>query len=234
MIVFLPGLGFRSSIWDKIKFAFINDEVLFLDFPHFLNTDKKSLEDITDYFSEKIPINSDIIAWSFSGLFAIDFCHRFPKKVRKLILISSTPRFLVSEQWPGISINSSKNFDKIANEDLAFFIRKLINNVRYPSKSHELKSYLYSHVITDPNYLIPYLQILFSEDLREKYQILHHPTLLILGKEDPIVPEKLWMAMEKLNKNLQTKIIEQSGHVSFLTHTDIFSDTLCVFLNAES
>ncbi|AZL16077.1 alpha/beta fold hydrolase [Rickettsiales endosymbiont of Stachyamoeba lipophora] len=210
-VVLLPGLGFKSSIWDFITPSLKDYQVTLIDLPEIDNLDIKKIIDI---IASKISDNSIIIGWSLGGLIATYLYHLLPHKCSKLALIASTPKFMEDKNWPGITLSqiesNMKNFSGI---------------VQYPNKSTQVRRYLAEHQTAVP---ANHLKLIKSLDAREIYNNLKIPVLNILGEKDAIIPLR---QTEYFPRFHQIIIIPKAGHVPFLTHTEIIKDELIRFID---
>lgn len=230
-LVFLPGWGFTANVWEKTAKR--------LNFPYHLFDlpllDEMNLDNIVDFFLKKIPDNAILICWSLSGLVGIRLAIKFPYKLNKLILVTTTPRFMADENWNGIQkkislsffLNLKNNFEKLKETFLA--------QALFPMKSkniyHELKES--SEFFQNSKKLYKYLKLLFKTDLREEYANLKVPTLHILGEKDMIVNVSE-SALKLLNNDVQLIILPKTGHFPFIQNEDLLIKTIDTFVNDEN
>lgn len=205
-IVFITGWGIEASIGKKIE-QMLNQKIILI------NLSK-------DLYKE-IPANSIIIAWSLGGLFAINYCYLFPNNCAKLILLSSTPKFIKDHNWLGIEPLIAKKFSQDCNQDYENLIDEFIKLIQFPNKDLVIRKFLNEHKSNNKKDMKYFLKLLFEEDYREKYKKLTIPILHILGSLDPIIPIEIIDHLNLLNSNNVFKIIDQAGHIPFLTHTNL-------------
>ena len=211
-IIFIPGYNFKSSIWSCMLPYLKDFQVRLLDFPEVRIF---TLKDIIEKLAHKIPDDSIIVGWSLGGLIAIYLYKIMPKKCRKLVLVSSTPRFMEDINWPGHSFDQMKASLNIFNQI-----------VQYPNKSIKVRQYLKEHTkTTHENYLL----LIKNLDGRNIYTNISVPTLNILGDSDAIIPIKQLVYFSKFHKTI---IIPKAGHIPFLTHTNIFVGELIKFIKS--
>src|SRR5689334_1538747 len=82
-IAFLPGFGFKASIWENIAKEFTKDQCILIDLP-----DKTSYSAIIEQINNQLPDHCILVAWSLGGLLAIDLCLMFPEKFQKLVMVT--------------------------------------------------------------------------------------------------------------------------------------------------
>jgi pimeloyl-[acyl-carrier protein] methyl ester esterase len=216
-IVFLPGWSFGASIWHTTGIKLKNQNVVYCDLPHLNQThtcNNNQLEVISDSLAHKIPVNSVIVAWSLGGLIAIDLCHKFPDIYKKLILVASTPNFSTI----------TEDFMANAKTDITTTINKFLCLTQYPNHNPIIRKELKNHLLdiaSERNSLLGYLELLQKTDLSPIINKLSKPTLHIHGNQDVIAP-----VTPQSNHNDNTKIIQDAGHIPFLTHDEIFINIL--------
>ena len=212
--IFIPGWGFKSSIWHN--FNGIN-----LDFP---DMTPLNLITVVMHMAKQIPPKSTIIGWSLGGLFAIKLATLFPAKVNKLVLIATTPCFRAGSNWPGITK---------AQQDIAFLTEHFLRLVSYPNKSTVIKCWLkqnLANIKQQQDLWREYLKILFNSDLRNDYSAISMPILHILGKQDAIIKTNI-NNLASINNKAQIITIKRAGHALFLTHREIFMQIIKEFLH---
>jgi len=225
--VYLSGWGFKADACHQAL----------LEFRNVLNLSWADIRPITvnkttEYLSEKIQADSIIVAWSLGGIFALNLAKKYPLKCQKLILISTTPKFLANGDWPGISLTEARLFRENLAGDLKYFLSQFISLVQFPHRSLRVRKALVESLDLDESNadrMAQYLGLLFQADLKEYYQALKVKTLHILGDKDPLV--KIEAFKQVFNPHIATHIIEGAGHVPFLTHREKFLTTLRRFIH---
>lgn len=223
-IVFMPGWGFKSSIWDDILASLNMHTVRRLDLPNIKETN--DLPIAIKRLSKHIPLNSTIVAWSLSGLIAILFCHHFPHRCNQLILVASLPKFVSDSNWIGIPSTVAKQFQHKAMTDPGLLLKQFLDWVQYPDTSKSVRLEIKNHCLTPHAKLIQYLTYMFNEDLRDIFNYLQTRIYLVFGEKDAIVPSQAVNQLNKLNKKLLIKIVPEAGHIPFLTHKELFTQIL--------
>lgn len=225
-IVFLPGWGVDVNIWQPIAKLFTTAE--FLNLPYYDRCDE---ETILTWLKHHILKDSIIIAWSISALFIIRFISEFPQHVKKVVLVASTPRFLATNTWQGITVKMRRYFlETIFPEEIVDF--DYFNKISlFPNVTQNRVKLLEACNMqrTESKHLIRYLDLLFTLDYRDYYKNITTPTLHILGNSDAIVkacPQQLQM----LNGSIYIRSIIDAGHTPFLSHPDEFGQIVLSFI----
>ena len=230
LTLFISGWGFKANLLKESP-CYFNDLTL-IDLPH-LNELKLDL--IVRYLSMNLADGSIIVGWSLGGLIAIQLASLFPKKVRKLILLSSSPRFSQDKGWKGIERNEAVKFLNLAKGNIKHFFDYFLFLVNYPNTIAHYKKLLIKNSVDwkiNKSYLIKYLEILFVADIRELYKSIKVPILHLIGEKDPIVQLN---SKELIRLNDRTKIhsISKGGHIIFLSHGKECKEQLTRFINNE-
>lgn len=237
-VVLLHGWGMNQGIWQLQKNALselTHHQVLTFDLPGFGDAafvgEKYTLEAVTQQLSEQIPDNSVLVAWSLSGLVAINMAKQFPHKVSKIILVASTPFFAQSNDWPGIELNVLemfmaqlvKNHGKTVERFLAI---QAMGSEHAKQDIKVIKQLLNEFPEASELALAGGLEILKNDDLRADFSALTVPLTGIFGRLDSLVPCKAVSEMQSLNGQFKVDIINKASHAPFISHPDEFTNLL--------
>ena len=228
LMAFISGWGFKSSIL-KESSLYLKESFL-IDLP---NIKELTLEGVAYNLSRSIPDDTIIIGWSLGGLIGIILATYFPKKVKKLVLLSSSPLFIQREGWSGISLAEANEFINLAEKSFANLFTYFLALVNYPNKTVRYKHLLRENslnILEHHDLLLKYLKILFLSDIREEYKRIKIPLFHVFGGQDLIVrlnPKELY----NLNPQAIIHIIPKSGHLAFLTHEKSYYNQLIEFIN---
>lgn len=182
----------------------------------------QSLKVLGHQLLKKAPEKAIWVGFSFGGLLALQAAILEPHRVQKLVMISSTPRWLATDTWPAIPATFFEKFKKDFNQSpvqaLDDFYAFTTLGLSQPLKKHM------QHVIcsTPRKYLSSALDIMENTDLREAFGKLNIPSLFLFGAHDPLLKQSMAKTIRKLNPLAQTKIIPQFGHFPFKEGHDVF------------
>lgn len=228
LMYFIPGWAFSSQIIRHSPLSFFSCSLL--DYAYL---DTLSINNIAEELGRSMSSNSNIIAWSLGGLFAIQIAYLFPKKVDKLVLISSQPRWLMDDNWQGISQTHSDVFNQRARTDIKTLLNYFLSLVNYPNRSHNCKNILKSNMSSvKEKTLIDLLRIMFEADLRESYKSIQAPILHIVGELDAVIDQRQ-CCFNVLNENSHSMVVNQAGHAGFLSHGETYQRIINDFLTYE-
>lgn len=220
----IPGWGFSSQVFNCLLADDINIKGL-----DYYNAPVTNFSSIVNYLANIIPDSSVVIAWSFGGLLAIKLAELFPKKIKKLMLISSQPRFLADKGWSGIDAFYADKFifrfARDANAQLKRFI-SLVGQPNSPVNNVLQKFCLLDHVAI----LSMQLQMLFKYDLRDYYKNLSCSVLHIFNKKDAVLNQNSHQLLA-LNPSVETFMLDEAGHAGFISHSKIYQKLIreCMF-----
>jgi pimeloyl-[acyl-carrier protein] methyl ester esterase len=210
-IVLLPGWGFKPSSLEAIANALTpQHDVMCLDTMR-----------VSDW-AEQIPAQSIIIGHSLGGLKAMELASCSPDKVRQLVTIGSSPKFVEAPHWPGIAVAEAEKFSTMAGSHLSKLLKKFLLMCCYPNLDKTFVQTVQTHMHDaeqSHEALERDLQMLMTADRRRQLPTLAIPSLYLFGEKDSIVPAELSAEMDKLS-GTQVRIIDGAGHMPMLTHPE--------------
>lgn len=163
--------------------------------------------------------------WSLGGLFALHAAATLPK-VRALVMIAATPRFVRSDDWPHAAPRAvlAQFGDDLASDFAGTVDRFLaLDMVGADTMRDELRS-LQRQLLDDgpphPRVLREGLQLLDAADLRGSLPTLPRPSLWLAGQRDRLVPPAALQAAAALAPAAQAHVVAHGGHAPFLGHAD--------------
>lgn len=240
-IVLLHGWGMHSGVWQAIAKDLAKQfRVTLIDLPGFghnqIATNHFGLPTIAERLLETAPTNAIWIGWSLGGLIATWITIHFSQRVKRLINIASTPKFIKDENWPGISPDVLKQFANQIIEDyektlLRFLALQLHQQSSNRSDLHRLKTILFSRNLPQRDALLAGLKILQETDLRQDLYRVQCPTLQLFGRLDSLIPVSAANLIHNLFPDSQTVIIDGASHVPFISHPKQFLLCINTFLH---
>lgn len=236
-VVLLHGGGCTHRHMQPIVGLLKNDyQVLNVDIPGHgrsgWNDDINNIYDIADELMAVLPEEAIYIGWSYGGLLSLSIAARYPQRVKRLIGISTTPKFIESDDWPGfpkpgfkviideMKIQGHKNFFKsmLANE-FADYDPK-------PAAFFEMLEHYEESEEADLGAFSVSINICDDTDLREEFSQIRCPIDLILSDNDECVPVRQHALLSKLNDSVAIHLIPDSRHAVFQTNRAEFERVL--------
>jgi len=187
---------------------------------------KQLSEQIYMSISEKINGDAIWLGWSLGGMVALKIASQYPDKIKKLILLSSTPAFVKKVDWT-YAVDSSV-FDSFASDllnDPEGTIKRFVSlQVRGSEDSRQIlkqiREILFSKQLASNEALFKGLEILQTEDLRGVYESLSMPVQLLGGERDTLVPKTALDELHKIKPESELYIVKKAGHAPFLSHSN--------------
>ncbi len=239
-IVFLHGWGFHGDIWETISAKLANKyRVTRVDLPGHGRSKEStftSIDDISSQVANHVPANANWVGWSFGGLVALNYAIKNALRINKLILVSSTPQFTQSEDWPcAISAQFFKNFADELETDYRSMIRSFLalqaqGCADAKQQIRQLQAQVFKHGDPCRETLRQGLTLLQRTNLRSSLPTLKVPTLLISGERDRLVPPAAIKAMQLAIPDVENFTLKNAGHAPFLSHPIEVADVISAFL----
>ncbi len=185
-----------------------------------------------------LPEKAIYIGWSYGGLLATAIASLYPDRVKHIVLLASTPRFIEDNHWPGVPKPGFYGtlMPEIRQKGLSTFLNAFIDQEfaefdPKPEAFHQTKSYFPADDQVDVVALSKRLKLVDQTDLRQAFTQLKCPIDLIFGELDSAVPTELHSHITALNANARKHIIAGGQHMPFATHPTEFNKVLARILN---
>ncbi len=169
----------------------------------------------------------DLLGWSLGGQVALQFAAIFPQRVRKLLLISTTPRFCAGDDWSaGLPTKELRALRRrLKSRYLAtmgeFFDLQFQGEALSAERRREILQFAVRPVgLPTPEAALSTLGILEQEDLRPLLGSIGRQVLVVHGENDQIVP---FAAGQYLTANLphaRLVSLPDIGHAPFLSYPE--------------
>ena len=238
-IVMIHGWAMSSEIWlDLANKIAKNHQVFLIDLPGMGSNKNTQFIDMDQINVEINALNLShfsIMGWSFGGQIALYYSYKFPKKIKKLFLVSTTPCFVnqIGDWQSGVEANI---FNKFANDLIAdwqttmerFLNLQLLGSEYRKTILKKLKP-LFLKTAPDIDSLKKSLNLLLQNDLRYMLPLIDLPTMIMTGNQDKLVTIKASEFMNKKLKFSKIKIFKGAAHLPFLSHSDDFMNAFQEF-----
>lgn len=239
-LVMLHGWGMHSGVWQPLIKKLSAQYMLYLvDLPGMGNSrpiEPYHLHALADEVAQVIPGVSDVLGWSLGGLVAQRIALNQPDRIRRLILVGSTPCFVNKAGWDaGINPANFESFAQAVNSDykatiMQFLTLQCMKADDARSTLKQLRASFETRPTPTQTTLQRALHILLDADLRDEIANIRKPTLLIHGDRDTLAPVQAahWM-MQQLPHGF-LRVMSGSAHAPFLSHSEQFITALNQFL----
>ncbi|HEU4708999.1 MAG TPA: pimeloyl-ACP methyl ester esterase BioH [Methylophilaceae bacterium] len=243
-LVLIHGWGMHGGLWQPIakKLAgHFNLHIVDLPGMGFSRpVDPGGLDAIAEKVVDILPEHADICGWSFGTHVAMRAAMLQPDKVRRMVLVAGTPRFVNQDDWQtGIDGEVYRRFADSVSQDyqntlVRFFSLQCMGADDARSTIKQLRTSFAERPVPTMSTLHKALHILLETDMRDQVPALKKPVLLIHGDRDRLVPVQAghWMAQHLPFGRL--RVIAGAGHAPFLSHQNQFVEALVQFLEPPS
>lgn len=176
-----------------------------------------------------------IVGWSLGGLIALALAARHPQRVRGLVMLAASPRFVAATDWPmGMDPAVFAAFGTELDRDFAGTLdRFLMLEAQGSSPLRETLRFLRDAVHErggpTPEALHAGLALLRSTDLRPLLPGLAVPSLWLAGRRDRLVGPEAMQAAAALAPNSRLQVFEHAGHAPFLTEPAAVAAAITAF-----
>ena len=198
-----------------------------------------NLHVLADTVGENIPGKANVLGWSLGGLVAQRIAISQPDRIRRLVLVGSTPCFVNHAGWQyGVNPAAFDDFARGVNENyqatiLQFLTLQCMGASDARSTVRQLRTALANKPAPTQATLQRALKVLLDSDLRDEVANIRKPTLLINGDRDTLAPLQ---AAHWMSQNLPLgflRVIAGASHAPFLSHQTQFIAALTQFLEPE-
>jgi pimeloyl-[acyl-carrier protein] methyl ester esterase len=161
---------------------------------------------------------------------------RAPQRVRGLILLAATPRFVQGKDWPYATPAATFGGfrDALLADPRTTLERFLALQVRGSEGAREtlrtLRRELAGRPDPEPAGLAKGLDLLRSSDLRSRLAEVSCPVLWLLGERDTLVPAAAAETIADLVPCARVRVISGAGHAPFLSHPEESGSRMTDFL----
>ncbi|MDE2234927.1 MAG: pimeloyl-ACP methyl ester esterase BioH [Gammaproteobacteria bacterium] len=178
------------------------------------------------------------LGWSLGGLACLRAAVDNPQRIRALVLVCATPRFLTATDWPhAMPLQQLQNLvDELRNNYRTSVQRFLALQVHEDSSARamlrQLRALLYAHGEPSPADLERGLMLLRDTDLRPELERVQQPTLAVMGGYDRLVPAQAGQAIAAAIHGAQCMVFPKAAHAPFLSDPTSFISVLQQFMQA--
>lgn len=173
------------------------------------------------------------LGWSLGGLVAMRAALDQSAKVRGLVLISSSPRFVVGDGWTcGVAPSVFTEFGAGLADDYRgtierFLALETLGSDQARSELRALKTDVFARGEPAMSALTEGLRVLDATDLRADLTRIRVPSLWIAGRRDRLVNADAmkWAAEQSGGRYIECN----SGHAPFLGHADVLAESIVQF-----
>ena len=181
--------------------------------------------------------DATVLGWSLGGQVALQWALARPDKIRKLVLVATTPSFVARDDWPhAMTEQTLTRFgDELRTAYRLTLLRFLSLQVQGSDEGRAtlaaLRGSLFERGEPSKDALGAALETLRRTDLRPKLPNVTARTLVIGGDRDALVPLGATKALATALPNARHATIEGAAHAPFLSHREAFLDAVLPFID---
>lgn len=240
-MVLIHGWGLHSVVWDNIMPALLSRfQVTVIELPGFGRSPIPGGEYDLEYLTRQVlsvaPQNAVWLGWSLGGMIAMNAAIHFPERIKGLITVASTPKFISDERWP-LALNGEvlAHFRALLLEDwegtlIRFIALQCKDSSTIKEDIRFLKDIVFFHGHPSSKALRCGLDVLRDVDLLDELKQIKVPTLHILGENDNLVPVGISKEIKQYQSAANVAVIKGASHVPFVSDPDSFIAAVSDFL----
>ncbi len=231
-IVLLHGWAMSAAVFKEIATLLSSDfRLLIPDLPGHGGSSPSPQNDLagiaTDLAcwlsaTEKDPVS--LVGWSLGGMLSLEVTHQNRVPVDRLVLVGTTPRFTLSDDWASglptaqvraLARNLERRFEATLAEffSLAFAGEKISKERLRTIRSFAVKQ----SPLPDRGAALSLLNLLASQDQRIILSEIHQPALVMHGDLDQIAPVAAGRALAEMLPQGSFSGFPGVGHGPFLS-----------------
>lgn len=239
-VVLVHGWGTHGGIWESMCDVLSSGHSLCIpDLPghgRSQQVEAPTLGAMVDTLETVAPREAVWIGWSLGALASIATALRAPQRVKALVLIAATPRFVQAPDWSGAMPETTlAEFARDLQHDYRatlsrFLALQLGQGEAERSMLRQLRASLFAHGEPSPKGLAAGLEILRDSDLRTQLQTIDVPVLMVHGARDRIAPVVAAEIAATQLPQAELLVIPGAGHAPQFSHWSTIEPTLTRFL----
>jgi len=241
-LLLLHGWGLHGGVWDTLVPRLTPHlRVTRLDLPGHGRSRHvpmpHSLTELTLQTLAAVPPGSVVLGWSLGGLVALEAALRMPQRMRGLMLVNTTPRFITAEDWPHamppaqlqeFASGLAQDYRETLQRFLALQVR---GDESARASLRQLRDSLFAHGEPDTASLATGLDILKDSDLRSRLKDVSVPTRVLAGDYDRLTPLAASEYLAGHIPGARLQVFPKSAHAPFISHADAFVAAVLEFVH---
>lgn len=240
-LVMLHGWGLHAGVWTELAAHLAQRfRVYNIDLPGHGRSpalaSHVTLETYAEAVLASVPTPARWLGWSLGGLVALAAALDRPDQVERLVLVSSTPRFVQAPDWGNAM--PQEDFSRFAaglqadprSTLLRFLSLQVGTGERERDVLRHLRRVAFAHGEPAAPALAAGLNILEHTDLRSRLPEIRVPALVVHGSQDSLVPPAAseWLAARMPRAGYLC--LDGAGHAPFLSRPLEFEAAVGGFL----
>jgi pimeloyl-[acyl-carrier protein] methyl ester esterase len=225
-LVMVHGWGMHAGIWSDWADSLAADfRVHLVELPGHGERNYRvgpQLDDWSAAIAGEVPGEAWWLGWSLGALVALNVARLQPRRVRGLVLVAGTPRFVAAPDWP-CAVDAAV-FDQFATQLQQAVERTLVRFLSLQVRGAEsggeslrrLRTLLSQRPLPRGQALRDGLRLLQHSDLRHALDSMDRPLYWLFGERDTLVPVAV---SERVPGSRE--VVAGAGHAPFLSHPQV-------------
>jgi len=242
-LVLLHGWGMNAGVWQPVLDGLAaRHRVTALELPGHgasaFDPARATLRDWAAACLDAAPADAVWVGWSLGAQVALQAALDAPERVRALVAVAGTPRFVQDADWPNAMPDAAfRQFAAALATDHAGTLDRFLGlQVRGGAQARETLRGLRAAIRARPapqlGALRAGLELLLDVDLRADLPALRPPSLWLFGERDTLVPPEVAYGLEALVPSADILIVHGAAHAPFLSNPGLFLELLGHFLES--
>lgn len=236
-LVLLHGWGSHAGVWAGVIARLdLGHAVIAPDFPG-AGRAAGTMNEVVDELAAVAPDRCVIAGWSMGGQLALVWARRHPQQVARLVLISATPRFISTPDWPyGMAPEIFAEFSASLTRDATATLRRFLllqaqGDAQSRTVARQLEAALALQAEPGGSVLMETLRWLQTTDLRAALPEIAQPALVIHGDRDRIAPPAAGEYLAAHLPHARLALLAGAAHAPFVSDPDAVGRLMTDFCN---
>ena len=200
-------------------------------------TDDLDFAETAAALADQLPAGCTLCGWSLGGMLALSAAIQRPQRIGRLVLVSTTPRFVQDADWPHAQPPSLLDGFRsaVAGDAKATLTRFVMLFNQGDEKARAISRMLtplLANALPDRETLLRGLDWLGSVDLRANLAGIGQPALVLHGDNDPLMPITAAAALAERLPQARLQHFAGAAHAPFIADPAAFTDALSAFCHA--
>jgi len=242
-LVLIHGWGLHSDVWDPVMEDLSRHyRVTRIDLPGHGHSREvpvgDTLADWADAALSVAPETATWLGWSLGGMVASRAALDAPHRVKGLLAVATTPRFVSDHDWPhAMAPETLEKFAKELSHDFKGTVQQFLalqvqGDPEARPMLRQLREAVFRHGEPHRQVLENGLALLGSVDLRAELPRLSQPVRVISGRLDRLTHPEAGRAMAQALPNADYHCLKRTAHAPFLSDPKHFLELIHDFTQA--
>jgi pimeloyl-[acyl-carrier protein] methyl ester esterase len=241
-LALLHGWGMNGAVWNGVREELAAHFTLHVvDLPGHgksAGAPVTTRAALVEALHHALPDPCHVLGWSLGGHAALALAAAHPSRVKKIVTVGSTPRFVAGDGWEhGKAPEVLADFARRLAENHALTIRNFLalQALHLPgARDHvrRMQDAVGAHGEPSRDALAACLDILVASDLRAEISGISHAVLVMQGDHDALTSPAAARWLADTLPNAEYRLIEHAAHAPFLSHRERFVSEVLGFLKS--